>query len=74
MMRSSEQLLSTALNFASINSVQISHHLLKFCKSRITKSQVITHDLHCDQKTREHLKYLRNVYCVMTNHNKDQDT
>ena len=22
----------------------------------------------------EHLKYLRNVYCVMTNHSKDQDT
>ena len=22
---------------------------------------------------REHLKYLRSVYCVMTNHSKDQD-
>ena len=25
-------------------------------------------------KTVEHLKYLRNVYCVMTNHSKDHDT
>ena len=30
-------------------------------------------DLQCDQENREHLKYLRNVYCVMTNHSKDQD-
>ena len=30
--------------------------------------------LKCDQENREHLKYLRNVYCVMTNHSKDQDT
>ena len=55
MMRSSEQLLSTALNFVSINSVQISHHLLKFCKSRITKSQVIMYDLLCGWKNRETL-------------------
>ena len=29
--------------------------------------------LKCDQENREHFKYLRNVYCVMTNHSKDQD-
>ena len=29
--------------------------------------------LRCDRENREHLKYLRNVYCVMTNHSKDQD-
>ena len=45
MKRSSELFLSTALNFAKINSVQISRHFPKFCKSRITKSQVITYDL-----------------------------
>ena len=31
------------------------------------------YDLHCDRKNLEHLKYLRNVYCVMTIHSKDQD-
>ena len=30
--------------------------------------------LQCDRENREHLKYLRNVYCVMTNHSKDQDS
>ena len=30
------------------------------------------YDLLCGWKNREHLKYLRNVYC--TNHSKDQDT
>ena len=59
MMRSSEQLSSTALNFARINSVQISHHLLKFCKSRITKSQVIMYDLLCGWKNRETLNISR---------------
>ena len=29
--------------------------------------------LQCDQENCEHLKYLRNVYCVMTYHSKDQD-
>ena len=29
--------------------------------------------LQCDQENHEHLKYLRNIYCVMTNHSKDQD-
>ena len=28
--------------------------------------------LQCDLENREHLKYFRNVYCVMTNHSKDQ--
>ena len=26
--------------------------------------------LQCDRESREHLKYLRNVYCVMNNHSK----
>ena len=30
--------------------------------------------LQCDRENREDLKYLRNVYCLMTNHSKDQDT
>ena len=30
-------------------------------------------DLQCDRENSEHLKYLRNVYCVITNHSKDQD-
>ena len=30
--------------------------------------------LQCDQENREDLKYLRNVFCLMTNHSKDQDT
>ena len=30
--------------------------------------------LQCDRENREDLKYLRNVYCLMTNHNKDQNT
>ena len=30
--------------------------------------------LQCDREHREDLKYLKNVYCVMTNHSKDQDT
>ena len=30
--------------------------------------------LQCDRENREDLKYLKNVYCVMTNHSKDQDT
>ena len=29
--------------------------------------------LQCEQENREDLKYLKNVYCVMTNHSKDQD-
>ena len=29
--------------------------------------------LQRDRENREHLKYFRNVYCVMTNYNKDQD-
>ena len=33
----------------------------------------IPRTLQCDHENREHLKYLRNVYCVMTNHSKDQD-
>ena len=31
-------------------------------------------DLQCDRANREHLKYLRSVKCVMTNHSKYQDT
>ena len=31
-------------------------------------------DLQCDRENREHLKYLRSVKCVMTNHSKYQDT
>ena len=27
-------------------------------------------DLQCDRENREHLKYLRSVECVMTNHSK----
>ena len=30
--------------------------------------------LQCDRENYEHLKYLKNGYCVMTNHSKDQDT
>ena len=30
--------------------------------------------LQCDPVNYEHLKYLKNVYCVTTNHSKDQDT
>ena len=33
----------------------------------------LTGPLQCNQENREHLQYLRNVYCVMTNHGKDQD-
>ena len=29
--------------------------------------------LQCDRENREHLKYFRNVYCLMINHSKDQD-
>ena len=31
-------------------------------------------ELQCDRENREHLKYLRSVKCVMTNHSKYQDT
>ena len=31
-------------------------------------------DLQCDRENREHLKYLRSVEYVMTNHSKYQDT
>ena len=30
--------------------------------------------LQCDRENYEHLKYLKNGYCVRTNHSKDQDT
>ena len=30
--------------------------------------------LQHDQENREHLKHFRNVYCITTNHSKDQDT
>lgn len=30
--------------------------------------------MQCDWENHEHLRCLRDVYCVMTNHNKDQDT
>ena len=30
--------------------------------------------IQCDRENREHLKYLRNIYCVMTNQSKDQGT
>ena len=30
--------------------------------------------IQCDWESREHLKYLTNVYCVMTNQSKDQGT
>ena len=30
--------------------------------------------LQCERDNHEHLKYVRNVYCVMINHSKDQDT
>ena len=29
--------------------------------------------LQCDGENYEHLKYLKNGYCVTTNHSKDQD-
>ena len=29
--------------------------------------------LQCDRENYEHLKYLKNGYCVTTNHSKDQD-
>ena len=29
--------------------------------------------LQCDRENCEQVKYLRNVYCVITNHSKDQD-
>ena len=29
--------------------------------------------LQCNWENREHLKHFRNVYCVTTNHSKDQD-
>ena len=36
--------------------------------------QFLCQILQCDQENREHLKYFRNVYCVTTNHSKDQGT
>ena len=30
--------------------------------------------LQCDRGSHEHLKYFRNVYCVMTNHSRDENT
>ena len=35
---------------------------------------LLTTPLQWDQENHEHLKFLRNVYCVMTNLSKDQDT
>ena len=34
----------------------------------------VLNELQWDRENREHLKYLRNVYRVMTNHSKDHDT
>ena len=48
------------------------------CNDRALLARCVRHiqsvfNLQCDGENREHLKYLRNDYCVMTNHRKDQD-
>ena len=46
--------------------------LQKFSNKFLTAGHLFV--LQCDRENREHLKCLRNVYCVMTNQCKDHDT
>ena len=39
----------------------------------IILTHILLTSLQCDKENCEHLKFFRNVYCVTTNHSKDQD-